>query len=621
VKKRVPRVWWCAVGASLLAGAQGAHVSAVSGLGIVTTIAGNGVSGFSGDGGAATAATLSPGSLTFDAHGNLYVISGADRIRRIDAATGVITTVAGAGGMITVSDGDGGLATAAHVYPAGVAVNSVGDVFLTDGLAALLCNPQGLAFDHHDNLYIADAQNGRVRRIDALTGIISTVAGRGPSALDGDGGPALAAGLGYVFDVAVDAADNLYVADADGSLRSVVRRIGAVTGIISTVADLGQTFSGPVYGLQSLATSVDGSVYFVWGCGVGRILPNGSIDHVASGGCGFGGDGGPALNARFSGTTAGLAVGPQGDLYVSDTGNSRIRKITGGLDHDVPLVGDLDGDGQGDLVVWRPSTGTWYWLTSSSGYTGGGSTAWGSQALGDVPMLADIDGDGKADLIVWRRQTGTWFWVTSGTGYRSDLAGSAQWGSADYGDRPLVGDIDGDGRADLAVWRASTGTFYWLTSSSGYAASAAGSRQFGSGALGDVPFLGDVDGDGRADLIVYRSGTWFWLPSSSGYAYSAARWISTGGAGTPLVADVDGDGKVDFGTWYGSTWSWARSTTAYSSTSMVTFQWGSLALGDIPLAADMDGDRRADAVVWRSSTGTWYWLTVLGFAAQQHWGV
>ena len=120
-------------------------------------------------------------------------------------------------------------------------------------------------------------------------------------------------------------------------------------------------------------------------------------------------------------------------------GDSRV--LGDETEDDVPLVGDFDGDGRSDLAVWRATTGTWRWLPSSSGYADAamGEKQWGNQSAGDVPVIADIDGDGKTDLVLWRASTGTWYWLTSSSGYDYTSQGSKQWGNQGYGDIPLPG--------------------------------------------------------------------------------------------------------------------------------------------------------------------------------------
>ncbi|MBL8182996.1 MAG: VCBS repeat-containing protein, partial [Blastocatellia bacterium] len=175
-----------------------------------------------------------------------------------------------------------------------------------------------------------------------------------------------------------------------------------------------------------------------------------------------------------------------------------ITTVGFGIAGDIPQPGDYDGDGKADPAIFRPSTGTWWWLSSSSGSQL--AARWGIST--DKPATADFDGDNKSDLAVYR--DGTWYIL--GSGGNTVIT---QFGLA--GDRPVVGDYDNDGRADIAVWRPSDGVWYHLRSSDN------GFRAQAFGLSSDVPSPGDYDGDGSNDLGIYRGGTWYLQRSTSGF--------------------------------------------------------------------------------------------------------
>ncbi|MBP6821781.1 MAG: hypothetical protein KA368_09565 [Acidobacteria bacterium] len=365
------------------------RVRRVATNGVITTIAGNGTAGFSGDNGPAISAQLnSPLGVALDKSGNLLIAdAGNNRIRRVNLGTNVITTAAGTGD--TGFNGDGGPATSARISA-----------------------PENVFVDKDNNIFIADFGNQRIRKVAANGATISTVAGTGTSGFSGDGGQATAANLSSPTDVVVDNAGNIFICAAGNN------RIRKVTtdGVINTIAGNGNTaFNGDgilataaaLSSPQSIALDSAGNVYIV-DRGNSRIrkvtVSNDSISTLAGGNAGLSPDGSTTTSARLNAPT-GIALDAAGNVFFSDRDNFRIRRIanaTGGdtagpsvvfnappptIPNPIALSGTATDPGGITVVRWSNNRG-------GSG-TATGTTAW------SIPTISLLPGENIITVTAW----------------------------------------------------------------------------------------------------------------------------------------------------------------------------------------------------------------------------
>jgi sugar lactone lactonase YvrE len=400
-----------AAGDLFLADSANNRVREVNPSGVISTVAGNGFPGYSGDGGPATSAMLNgPSGVAVDTTGNLFIADASNqRVRQVNPG-GVISTVAGTGSFGYT--GDGGPATSARLNaPRGVAVDAAGDLLIADSgnlrirtvspsgvittlagngsqgyfsgysgdggaaTAAQLYRPTGIAVDPAGDLFIGDSNNNRVREVDP-SGVISTIAGTGVFGYSGDGGPATSAQLNGPSGMAMDAAGDLFIAD---TFNNRVRKIDP-SGVISTVAgngsasysgDGGPATSAAIFQPFGVAVDSAGDLFIAdsFNHRIREVSPSGVISTFAGTGTpGFSGDGGPATSASLD-FPYGVAVDAAGDLFIADFGNNRVREVS-----------------PGGVISTFAGTGT-------AGFSGDGGPATSARVNGPFRVTVDAAGD------------------------------------------------------------------------------------------------------------------------------------------------------------------------------------------------------------------------------------
>ncbi len=592
---------------SLIAGSHqdfyyldGNSIVKVSG-GVFSTIGNvSGVSGFSGDGGPATAAQFSlPQALAISSNGDVYVADYSNyRIRMINGQTGIVTTIAGVGfpGVSTVN---GGLATNTN-----------------------LNFPISLALDGNGNLFFADRTSNHIRKIVLKTNIITTVAGDGSTAF-ADGVLATATGIDQPNSVFADQSGNLFISDLG---HSRIRKVSASTGIITTIAGNGVSdFSGDgglatSAAITPYALTLDraGMLDFVDGSGRIRTFPVTACFFAISMPTVNVGSGSSTRSVTVTATNSscpynvssslpfvtitsgasGTGSGTVNFSVAAATGSNRTATVNiGGATFAVTQAGSAMPYNVG---YFQPSGPTWALDSNGSGgYDAGDRVFAFAGQPGAIAVTGDWNGDGKTKVGYYLNG----FWaldyngngVYDGTGPGGDKFYAFGGASASY--VPVVGDWSGDGRTKIGFYYNG----FWALDTNGngtFDGTGVGQDSFygfGGNGPGEVPLLGDWNGDARTKVGYFFNGTWVLDYDGNGSFTAADKYYNTFpyvSGDKPVTGDWTGDGKTKIGIFRGGFWILDNNNNGtydgIGAGQDKFYGFGGNA-GEIPLVADWNG--------------------------------
>jgi trimeric autotransporter adhesin len=529
----------------------------------VQTIAGEGPNNLP-----ATKASIgSPTSITSDSSGNLYMTEVySNRVFRV-SSTGTVGLVAGNGARGGFSGGDGGPATSGNLtYPTGVAVDSSGNIFIADqtycrirkvsaqtgdistvagtgvcsssgdggsATTATLNNPSGVAVDSLGNIIIADTNNCSVRRVSASTGVITTLAGKGSGSsgallcgYSGDGGLATSAALGFANDVALDSSGNIFIAD---TTNCAIRKITVSTGVISTVAgsvscgysgDGASATAAQLDHPRGVALDISGNVYIAdtTNCVVRKIsasdLKISSVAGSNSIGCGYSGDGGAASNAQLD-QPYGVTVGSSGDIFIADFNNSVIREVSASSGNISTYAGVTvpDPNHPGHLIGLPAFSGDGYpALDAELGF------------LNDSPYGPGMATDSSGNIYFADTANNAVRKISAATGIITTLAGDGLIGNSGDGGPAIAAelfyprDVAVDGSGNIFIMDSGNCVVRKITSTTGIISTVAGTAPDSAG------YHCDYSGDGG--------------PATSAQLYTIDLLIPAGGVAVDDVGNL-----------------------------------------------------------------------------------